>query len=162
MRNINDLLGMPVMALQEGTRLGKLSGFEIDAREGRIRYLHFDGDHRPSGLVAWEAVRSIGEDAITVASVTDVRQDLTGIDRDGLTSRIGDRPVVTESGDSLGRITSYDVDEKSGRIVNYRIAAGGLLGRLRHDELVFTHAQIHVFGRDAVVVGDDVCAAKAA
>ncbi len=162
MKSINQLLGMPVVALQEGLRLGHLNGVEINAPEGRIRYLHFHGEHRPDGVVAWEAIRSLGDDAITVGSVMDVRHDLSSVDRTGLVAHVGDRPVVTENGTRLGSVTSYDLDEKSGRILAYHIATGGLLGHLRHATITFTPDQVRTFGHDAIIVENQLAAAPAA
>src|SRR5687768_14391269 len=98
-KRIEDLLGMPVMTLQEGVRLGKLKGVEVDTEDGRIRYVHFDAErHRPDGVIAWEAIRSVGANAITVESITSASETLPAAERDRLSPYLGDRPVVTESG----------------------------------------------------------------
>ena len=70
---------------------------------------------------------------------------------------VRDRPVMTESGTRLGRVTDYDVDEASGRVERYHVATGGFFGRLTHREIAFPPAAVRAFGPDAIVVADEVC-----
>src|SRR4051794_13748570 len=148
MRRIVELLGMAIVSVQEGTRLGKLDGLEIDPAEGRVRYLRFDAERqRADGVIPWEAVRSIGADAITVDSTASARESIAAVDRDRVVAQIGDRPVVTESGERLGHIVDYDVDEVSGRVVGYHVAAGGLFARLTGREMQIPAGAIRTFGK---------------
>lgn len=149
---------MSVLTLDEGIRLGKLKGLELDFAKGQIEYLHFDGSgNRPDGLIPWSAVRSVGEDAITIESAAAVRQTLGAVERERLTSHVGDRPVLTETGIRVGTITNYEVDAQLGRIVNYEVSTGGFLGHLTGRHLTFPHAAIRTFGKDAIIVSDEVC-----
>ena len=157
MKTLHDLLGMPLVTVQEGLRLGTLKGLEFNPADGRIRYLHFDGaDTRADGVLAWDSVRTVGADAITVASLDAVLEAVPAADREEITPDVRNRPVITESGTRLGTITGYDVDEASGRIERYRVATGGFVGRLTHREISFPQEAVRAFGRDAVIVADDV------
>jgi uncharacterized protein YrrD len=156
-KTIHDLLGMPVVTIQEGIRLGTIKGVELDATEGRVAYLHLDGARtRADGVLPWETVRSVGVDAITVESLAAVQEAIPATARDRLTPDVRDRPVMTESGTHLGKVTGYDVDEATGRIERYHVATGGFFGRLTHRELSFAGDAVRVFGQDAIVVADDV------
>lgn len=158
MKTIHDLLGTPLVTIQEGIRLGTLKGVEFDAADGRIRYLHFDGaETRADGVLPWASVRAVGADAITVESLAAVLEAIPGADRDGVTPDVRDRPVMTESGTRLGKVTGYDVDEATGRIERYHVATGGFFGRLTHSELSFPQDAVRAFGRDAIIVADEVC-----
>jgi sporulation protein YlmC with PRC-barrel domain len=154
---IDELLGMPIVTVHEGMRLGRADGVEIDPAEGRVAYLKFKGDDRPDGLIPWSSIRAIGKDAVTVESVMTALDSVSQNDRIRLTPHVGDRPVVTESGHRLGHITGYDIDPSDGRIVSYRISAG-----LFHRDLEFRPTAIRTFGTDAVIVDDAVIPAKAA
>lgn len=157
MKTIHDLVGMPLVTVAEGLRLGALNGVEFHAAGGQVRYLLFKGaETRADGVVPWSAVRSVGSDAITVESLATVLDAIPPEERDELTPDVRDRPVLTESGTRLGTITGYDVDETSGRIARYHVATGGLIGRLTRQELSFTQDAIRAFGRDAIVVADEV------
>jgi sporulation protein YlmC with PRC-barrel domain len=158
-KRIEDLLGMPIVTVQEGVRLGKVKGVEVDTAEGRIRYLHFDGErNRQDGVISWHAVRSVGGDAVTIESVSQAKDTIPPAERDGLSPQVGDRPVVTESGTRLGTVTSYELDEVTGHIQKYRIGAHNLLERLTGREIEFPHSAIRTFGKDAIIVADEVAA----
>lgn len=157
MKTIHDLLGMPLVTVQEGIRLGTLRGLEFSAADGRIRYLHFDGtDTRSDGVLPWASVRSVGPDAITIQSLADVLDAVPRAEREEVTSDVRDRPVMTEGGTRLGKVTGYDVNEVTGRIERYHVATGGLLGRLTHSELSFSQDVVRAFGQDAIIVADEV------
>jgi sporulation protein YlmC with PRC-barrel domain len=156
-KSIHELLGMALVTVQEGIRLGTVKGVELDPAAGRIAYLCFDGaETRADGVVPWEAVRAVGADAITVASLAQVREAVPGEDRARVTPLASDRPVMTESGTQLGRVTGYDVDETTGHVERYHVATGGFFGRLTHSEISFPHTAVRAFGPDAVVVADEV------
>jgi sporulation protein YlmC with PRC-barrel domain len=155
-RNISQLLGMPLVTVDEGQRLGRVSGVEYDPERGRIAYLKFEGDKRKDGLIPWEAVQAVGADAVTVQGVAAVQPGIAPSERDCLTPYLGDRPVVTESGERLGTITGYDFDEQTGEVRRFHIATGGFLGRLTGRELAFPPEAIRTFGKDAIIVADSV------
>lgn len=163
MKTMHELLGAPLVTVAEGIRLGTVKAVEFDDAEGQIRYLHVDGaESRADGVVPWQAVRSVGADAITVASQGDMLEGIPNADRESCTADVRNRPVITESGTQLGTVTEYDVDETTGRIDRYHVATGGLLGRLTHREHTFSRGAVRAFGRDAIMVVDAVGQAEAA
>lgn len=158
MKRIEDLLGMPILTVAEGRRIGRLKGVEIDTEAARIAYLRFDSEgSRADGVIPWNGVRAVGSDAITIESIGAVQETVAHADLPRLTSLVGDRAVVTESGHRVGTISGYDVDELTGRILRYHVPNGGLLGRLTGKDLAFSPDEIVSFGRDAIVVSNRVC-----
>jgi len=155
MRPIEKLLDLPVVTVQEGRRLGTLAGVEINPAEARIVYLrlHLDG-HRGPAFIPWSAVQSVGLDVVLIQSEAALLHEVPASLRDQLTPHVGDRPVLTENGDNLGKVTSYDVDEATGSIQGYRI--GGFLAQLRSHTAAFPPSAIRTFGRDAIIVGNAV------
>ena len=156
MRSIESLLGMPILSADEGSRLGTLSGVEISPEEQRVIYLCVDPSgkfHR--GVIAWSDLAKVGTDALLVRTSGVLRPEVAPVDRNRLVSRLGDRPVLTESGRRVGHISDYDIDEATGRIARYHIPAGGLLAHLRHDTISFGPEAIRTFGSDAILVADD-------
>jgi len=156
-KRIEQLLGMPVVSVSDGVRLGRVDGVQLDPADGRILYLQYKGDHKhQDGVIPWKGIRSIGADAVTVDGAASVLKTVPDIDVERLTPYVGDRPVMTASGTRLGTVSSYEIDELTGRVERYHIATGGLLGRLTHSEVVFPHSAIRAFGKDAIVVDDAV------
>lgn len=162
MKSIHDLLGMSLITVQEGTRLGTLQGVEIDTAKGRVRYLCFDGaETRADGVLPWSAVQAVGKDAITVDTVGSILEAVPVEERDQVTLLVGNRPVMTVGGTRLGNITGYDLDETTGRIESYHVATGGFFGRLVNSERTFPHATVRTLGPDAIVVTDEVANSRA-
>jgi uncharacterized protein YrrD len=160
MRAFHDLIGMPLVAVDEGKRLGTLRGLEFDGSSGQVQGLYFTGgDGQPDGMLPWSAVRSVGRDAITVESASAVTPGADAAHR-GKAADVRNRAVVTENGNRLGVVSDYDVDENSGRILTYHVGTGGLLGKLMHTEVAFPQSAIRAFGPDAIVVADSVIAAE--
>jgi hypothetical protein len=48
------------------------------------------------------------------------------------------------------------VDETTGCVERYRVATGGLLGKLIHSGISFSRDAVRVFGKDAIIVSDEV------
>jgi uncharacterized protein YrrD len=156
MKSIHDLLDMPLVTVREGIGLGKLQGVAVDTAEGRIRYLCFDGaETRSDGVLPWEAVRTVGKDAITIDSLESVQETLPAADRDRVSLHLGDRPVVSEGGNRLGKVVGYDIDELTGQVETYHISTGGFFGRLVNSERTFTRAQVLTLGEDAIIVAGE-------
>lgn len=157
MKTIQELLGAPLVTIREGIRVGTLKAVDFAPADGRIRYLHFAGaETRADGVVPWASVRALGADAITIESLADVLDAVPAAEREEVTPDVRDRPVITESGTRLGKVTGYDLDKATGRIERYHIATGGFLGRLTHQELTIPRDAVRAFGRDAIVVADAV------
>jgi sporulation protein YlmC with PRC-barrel domain len=156
-KTIHELLGMPLVTVAEGVRLGTLRGLDFDAADGQIRGLFFAGAAgRADGVLPWSAVVGVGADAITVESVSSIVAPDAGPDRAAPPSDVRERPVVTVSGTRVGKVTGYDVDETTGRVERYHVATGGFLGKLTHQEVSFPHSAIRTYGPDAIIVPDDV------
>lgn len=160
---IQELLGMPLVAVDRGIRLGSIQGVELDPNLGRLRYVRVKAeDHRPDAVVPWEALRSIGRDAVTVDSPLALQETIPGADCDRMIAHFGDRPVVTESGTRIGHVTSYEFDPVTGAITTYHVSPGGLVNRLIGRDVEFTQDLVRSVGVDAVIVSDAVLPAKAA
>ncbi|MFN3650854.1 MAG: PRC-barrel domain-containing protein [Armatimonadota bacterium] len=161
MRRIEELHGMTLVTVEEGMELGRINGVELEDSAGIIRYLSFSGAHgRPPGVVPWEAVRTVGADVVTIVSANQAMDRVPETEQTRLSRYVGDRPLISESGKKLGRVTSYDFNEETGQIAQYRAATDGWLGSLGAKEFTFPHAAVRTFGKDAIIVSDDVAPAE--
>ena len=120
------LKGMAVVAIAEGTRLGRIDEVLFDPAERRAAGLRLRGNgHRRT--VPYAEVRSVGADAVMVASEqigqlpdTDGTAGLVGL------RRLGHLKVVDEAGTFLGIVGSVEIAPENGRIVRLQARKGGL------------------------------------
>ncbi|KAA0207003.1 PRC-barrel domain containing protein [Candidatus Uhrbacteria bacterium] len=63
-------------------------------------------------------------------------------------------PVETRSGQSLGRIASFDVDADTGRIKTFHVKSGNLVSGLLGDELMVDWGQVLELTEMRLVVAD--------
>lgn len=121
-------IGLPVIELREGTRLGEVMDIVIN-RENRATALLIkrEGLLGDKGIVELSGIKSIGEDAVTVESPEIVAACRTEEwERCLLT---GDRALVgrelfTEDGMILGTVADVYIGEETDNIVGYEVSDG--------------------------------------
>lgn len=72
-------------------------------------------------------------------------------------------PVVTQSGESLGRVYDFEVEEGTHMILRYHVRGGTLLKELlgNADGLIVSHTQVVELGPERMVVVDAVMPVQA-
>lgn len=123
------LKGMPVVSIADSTRLGIADDVLFDIAHLRIGVLRIEAGGQKV-LVPFDQVRSLGNDAITVAS-----NQLA--EWAGATSEVGvfqsthdltKRKVVDEAGTVIGMVQDVEFDSGDGRITQLKVHKGGMLG----------------------------------
>ncbi|WP_216325352.1 PRC-barrel domain-containing protein [Deinococcus aestuarii] len=157
-----ELLGRPVIAIDSGERLETARDLVFDHQANQVLGILVDegGFFRAAKVVPFEAIRSIGEDAIMVDSahsVTTTREDGRLADvLDSKVSLVG-MTLLTTDGQNLGKIADVFFDERSGRVEGYE-ATGGIFSDLSSGR-TFVPAPEHVqIGEDAAIVPISVAA----
>ncbi|WP_102125705.1 PRC-barrel domain-containing protein [Deinococcus planocerae] len=151
-----ELLGRPVIAIDSGERLETVRDLVFDHQANQVLGILVDegGFFRAAKVVPFEAIRSVGEDAIMVDSshsVTTTREDgrLAEV-LDSKVSLVG-MTLLTTDGQNLGKIADVFFDEHSGRVEGYE-ATGGIFSDLSSGR-TFVPAPEHVqIGEDAAIV----------
>ncbi|OGY47922.1 MAG: hypothetical protein A3J62_02860 [Candidatus Buchananbacteria bacterium RIFCSPHIGHO2_02_FULL_38_8] len=64
-------------------------------------------------------------------------------------------PVYTQSGQYLGRVTSFEIDVDSYAIIYYHVRTGLIKG-LWHQELLISQSQVISVSKEKMVVDDNV------
>jgi uncharacterized protein YrrD len=152
-RDAKDLVSMPVVATAEGRQLGKVKDVLFDPAEQALVGLMVSpsSDAGTNMFLAQQKIRGIGGDAVTV----DEPDALVPVASDERARAIvesnihltGTR-VLTETGDSLGRIDAIIVDDE-GQISGYR-ASTGVLGFGQKNDI--RRDQVLRVGEDAIIV----------
>ncbi|BDP40972.1 hypothetical protein DAETH_09410 [Deinococcus aetherius] len=158
-----ELLGRPVIAIDSGEKIETARDLVFDHQANEVLGILVDegGFFRAAKVVPFEAIRSIGEDAIMVdstESVTSTRDDGRLADvLDSKVSLVG-MTLLTTDGQNLGKIADVFFDEHSGRVEGYE-ATGGIFSDLSSGR-TFVPAPEHVqIGEDAAIVPISVATA---
>lgn len=160
MRNSQDVLGLPIVAVSSGKQLGI------------VRDLLFDDRQRLFGLLveskSWikrrryiprEHIVSFGPDAVTVDSEDAVEPlEETYDEVVGVCSgkhKLKGLPVLTVTGSELGRLENVYFLEEMGTLIGYELT-DGFLTDLKEGRKTLHPAERLTWGDDALIVPDDV------
>ncbi len=125
----NTLKGMAIVSLQEGTKLGQVEQPLLDLTARRVVALRVRGE---SGIfiVRFDAVKSVGADAITIASSAATHTPSAGATADDLRDldAFGKLKVVDHAGTFLGTVSHVEIEPVSGEITRLDAHKGGMLG----------------------------------
>ncbi len=128
MRRARTIIGLPIISLAEGIRVGQVRDLVFDPTKRSIAALVVSEEtwRRDAELVPIERVRSFGRDAITIHNLSGVvraraqaplyRLFTSGVKLDGLL-------VMTEGGNYLGTLEEIVVGP-AGEMIAYEISAG--------------------------------------
>jgi uncharacterized protein YrrD len=158
-----ELLGRNIVAISTGEQVETVRDLVFDHQANRVLGLLVDegGWFRAARVVPFEAIRSIGEDAIMVdsaESVTTTREDgrLAEV-LDSKISLIG-MTLLTTDGQNLGKIADVFFDEQDGQVEGYE-ATGGIFSDLSSGRTFVPAPEEVQIGEDAAIVPISVAAA---
>ena len=118
MRESNDVVGKPVISIEDGRQLGTVKDLYLDPPLSRIKGLHLGREgllKRKPRFISREAIVVMGADAILVNSADSVLEG----EKDGRweewvrRDRVRGREVTTPGGTRLGRIGDVLVDSEA-------------------------------------------------
>ena len=132
---LNDLKGLPVVSKNDAKTLGRVDEVLFNPRANALFGLVVKPEDTDSTalLVTLSAIASIGPDAVTVESHTAANPFADNAQAQEISAAGGYRTgmdVMTESGESVGKIDKVKVNEK-GAVVSYH-STTGLFGS-KHD-----------------------------
>jgi sporulation protein YlmC with PRC-barrel domain len=130
------------MSASTAQLVGSIGRLLVEPASGRVVAAGIEGAVGPATVLAWDSVSAIGPDAVMIESFDQLTEP-GGQPSGALTDlyELNGRPVLTERGDSMGRLEDVEVDEESGRVVGL-VVPGRSLPLERFVAL----------GRDAVIV----------
>lgn len=129
MRKACELIGLPVLDMKIGKRLGRVKDLIIDGNwlaQGLL--LDYKQWFAPARYVSWDGVGVFGDDAVMVKERSSVRKYEPEPDHYFLVlgkRKIKGLPLVTEEGVYLGRVEDvYFSENMEKRIVSYELSDG--------------------------------------
>jgi sporulation protein YlmC with PRC-barrel domain len=110
---LTDLTGRRVLDLATATTVGDVADFVIDPVARRVVGFQLAGVKGPRHWLSWEAMNSLGPDALTVD-----RDDVLGEPPPNARGLRADKVlggrVLTDSGRDLGNLVDLDIDPETG------------------------------------------------
>ncbi|MBP2649500.1 MAG: PRC-barrel domain protein [Firmicutes bacterium] len=151
MKKSVDILGLPVISINEGIELGTAKGLVIDASQGAVAAIVLEDGKWYLGakLLPFSAISGIGENALTIESSTHVIPITDAPEMEKLLEadvKVIGAKVLTKNGRFHGKVTEIEMDE-TGRIINCEINNADEITKIA-GELVIT------FGKEVLIISD--------
>lgn len=159
MRRAGDVLGLAVIDVTSGKKLGQVDDLLFD-REGRLHGLSLSRTSwfEKKIYLPLDHILSIGEDCVTLKGPLPDKLPLPKEEwfrySRGEQQMLG-RPVITTNGKQLGILEEVYFDEKQGNIVGYELSDGFMNDMMDGRQLICQPDQF-LFGQDAFVVQSPV------
>ncbi|MBS4024410.1 MAG: PRC-barrel domain-containing protein [Clostridia bacterium] len=147
-----ELIGLPVISLEEGQQLGVVRELVIDREEACVAAIVISpkGFLKESRVIPYTKVQSVGSHAVTVAKATHVDKSLSQ-QLTKLTSRsLDDTRIITDKGNALGTVDDVIINAESGKIAFLEINGNLLEGILKKQATLSTEF-IKTIGKDVIV-----------
>lgn len=128
MKKAIDILGLKVMGVREGRENGVAQDFMVDPASKDVKYLILKSNNGYEfRALALSDVMGIGSDYIMTATAENAkkmyesRELLEQIEKGFF---LLDTTALSSSGDIMGRIVNFEMDEKTGKIGNLELETG--------------------------------------
>lgn len=156
MRRGREIIGLPIIDLSSGERVAEVKDILCSLEDQRISALLVDKGSllRPSKLVRWENIHSIGHDAVTIDSrdvITTVKKTST---QQNSPNRYLGKQVLTTSGQYLGRVDDIALDPVRGNIVGC-VLTDGIVGDFISGRAIIPLVDSTVTSTNNIVVSDE-------
>lgn len=158
MRKSGELLGLPVISLEEGAKVGHIKGLILNPGAKALVALVVEGRgvFKEQKFIPFAKVHSVGANAVTVSRGQNAQKaanlpEMVQLWKDR-TPLIGAR-VVTESGDILGTVVDYGIDPATGAVAGLEIAPSSLGATLKGRSWLLA-GSLRTLGKEIIVVAN--------
>jgi sporulation protein YlmC with PRC-barrel domain len=154
---LRQLKGRAVVNLGNAERVGSLADLLLDVQQQRAMGVRvaLSGLFAGHRLVAWDAIRAVGADALTIESASALRpEDDAHLGPFPLSAAVIGSKVLTEDGEHLGAISDLDLDTDTGAITHY-VLGGSFTDRMSGHEQVIAAGNVRRIGEKIVVVAGE-------
>ncbi|MDI6710709.1 MAG: PRC-barrel domain-containing protein [Thermoanaerobacterales bacterium] len=159
MRKSSELLGLPVISLEEGAKVGHIKGLILNPTAKALVALVVEGRgvFKEQRFIPFAKVHSMGANAVTVSRGQTAQKaanlpEMVQLWKDR-TPLVGAR-VVTESGDILGTVVDYGIDPPTGAVAGLEVAPSSLGATLKGRSWM-PAGTLRTLGKEIIVVSDE-------
>lgn len=155
MQKLNDLLGLPVLECETGSKIGEVREVILDLDRAAVwgMLLNLTEGSQTNEGILFRDVYNIGRDAVTIR-ITDMVTDLTSfLETDSLQclQKLVNKTIFTEAGLNLGVLVDILFDVTTGEVKNYEVS-DGIITDFIHGRMVMPLPQAQVIGEDKLIV----------
>lgn len=123
MKSSQQILGLPVLSIEEGRYIGAVKHLVINPQPGRVDYILVEDKAWYKGLkaVAFKDIQGIGETALTVAgasSLTSVAECAGAVNLMEKNISLPGLKVLSNKGRLVGTVNEYFIDDSGGEIIS--------------------------------------------
>lgn len=156
MKSSQQILGLPVLSIEEGREIGEVRYIILNPSRGAVDFLLISDDqwYLEHKLLAFKDVKAIGEYALTVAAASSLAPVSSSPGALELLKKDFTLPgirVLTQGGRLVGSISEYYIDPSSGKITACR-----LLPLNGQEPGHIPRSSILTYGSDYLVAVDNV------
>lgn len=151
----SELIGRAVVDITNAKRVGSMDDLVLDPQTYQIVGLKFkSGLFSPTQTVSVQAIKGIGEDAVTLhlePSPTDSPEELT-LQHLPTVSQVIGNGVVTEGGKHVGEISNVQLSLQPLMIAGYELSKGSIFSKTHAFEMT---PEVH-YGEKLVIIPDNL------
>ncbi|AXM89613.1 photosystem reaction center subunit H [Anoxybacillus ayderensis] len=153
MKSSTQVIGLPVISIQNGVQLGQVKSLVVNPEKGTIDFLIVDQENWEISMKAipFRNVIGIGEFAVTVEEERAVLDlNVIPIANELVNKKIGIKQakVMTRKGQLLGEATEFYIDEETGQIIGIEVQIGNESRIVRADHVI-------TYGKELLIVHED-------
>lgn len=153
MKSSTQVIGLPVISIQNGVQLGQVKSLVVNPEKGTIDFLIVDQENWEISMKAipFRNVIGIGEFAVTVEeerAVLDLNVIPIANELVNKKITIKQAKVMTRKGQLLGEATEFYIDEETGQITGIEVQIGNESRIVRADHVI-------TYGKELLIVHED-------
>jgi len=157
LKNSQQVLGLPVLSIEEGKRIGIVKHLVLNPEQGTVDYILVEDDAWYLGFktIPFEAVQGIGEFGLTIenrsflSAVSDHPEVIGLLEKD---LRLPGIKVLSKKGRLVGTISEFIIDENNAKIVGCQLTPV----KSEKPAGIIPRKSILTFGRDFLVVEEKI------
>lgn len=155
MQKLNDLLGLPVLECETGSKIGEVREVILDLDMAAVWGLLVNLSDRSQSNegILFRDVFSIGRDAVTLRIKEAVIDLTTFLETESLRSlqKLVNKTIFTEAGLNLGVLVDILFDVTTGEVKGYEVS-DGIITDFIHGRMMMPLPQAQVIGEDKLIV----------
>ncbi len=152
MKSRKEVCGLPIIAISGGEKIGTVRDLAINFVTKQVMLLVVEDPnwYKDTKVVPFRSIKSIGEDAIIIDSLSQVVIASTDNQFEQILQKgtqLINSPVMSVEGKYAGTVTEYWFDPQTGVVDSCAIAKGNSTQTIPKDKIL-------TFGKDAIIISE--------